>query len=67
MQYITKDEMDYILTHTNKKVYITVVNRQHKARSKKRYIALDNNVKNILDKYKQEQAKKIIYEYKPLF
>lgn len=66
MQYITKDEMNYILAHTHQKVYITVVNKQHKARSKKRYIALDTNVKNILEKYKQEQAKKIIYEYKPL-
>lgn len=67
MQYITKDEMNYILSHTNQKVYITVVNRQHKARSKKRYIAVDNNVKNILNNYNKEQAKKIIYKYKPLF
>jgi hypothetical protein len=67
MQYITKDEMNYILSHTHQRVYITVVNKQHKARSKKRYITVDNNVKHILDNYNKEQAEKIIYQSELMF
>ena len=59
LQFITKDQMEYILSHTTEKVCITVVNRQ-RPKKKHRYIALDNNVKHLLDDYQKKQ--KIIYK-----
>lgn len=50
--------MNYILKHTREKVYLTVVNRQH-CRKKHRYIAIDQNTRQLLNDYNKTQ--KIIY------
>lgn len=66
MQFITKNEMNYILSHTKDKVYITIVNRQAKAKKKKRYIAVDSNVKRLLNEYNIIQDSKTIYQSESL-
>lgn len=52
IEYISKDELQYLLKNSTEPIYYTVLNRFAPSRKKKRILTMDDNVEKMLLQYR---------------